>query len=177
MRRLQRITTIAAFARITQSKLTVASERGVAETFASSTYNFFGPREGSVLDSEVVFLRNDEVEEFICGSKAGSSETLRRRVHGKVVIYMLGCELSRTYDKLERAGAVAHVSLAIYNPPGLFAFSRDRWSTEAYRNRAMIMSDVSLSDVSKEVLASWKTSSMQGWRVTIAPPYLRVYEG
>eukprot|EP00614_Pseudopedinella_elastica_P005351 CAMPEP_0172602688 /NCGR_PEP_ID=MMETSP1068-20121228/22864_1 /TAXON_ID=35684 /ORGANISM="Pseudopedinella elastica, Strain CCMP716" /LENGTH=486 /DNA_ID=CAMNT_0013404127 /DNA_START=84 /DNA_END=1541 /DNA_ORIENTATION=- len=166
------------FAQHSRAEFRATSESGAVHTFASSTWVYYGPQEASLPEAEAVFLRGHEIED-LCRNRYNDGALISpARVKGKVVVSipLISCKYSKIYRVLDSAGALAYVTLRFYYPSGLLTFWHDSWSTTEFDDRLTMMLDVSIGDVGEKLVKEWETTSMQGWRVQISPPYNRVYQ-
>jgi len=146
------------------ARVTVTTPNGerLAE-LDSSRFHYYGYRASktALYDLESTFL----VGEDLC-------KPIRATVEAKIVISdqsKTTCDLEDIYGALLEAGAAAFVLVGFWGPPGLLCYMFHDWD-RPYTDGSMAMVDVSRFQLDKDIFERWRTSGMDGARLTISSP-------
>jgi len=98
-------------------------------TLTSSTFLYYGPQDGFEVTAPALYLGRMEA----CNPS-------RAKVAGKIVVSILddsACRMESTYATLSALGAVGHVNIVPWNPPGTRTFRHHSWNACEYCNSLM----------------------------------------
>ena len=98
-------------------------------TLTSSTFLYYGPQDGFGVTAPALYLGRMEA----CNPS-------RAKVAGKIVVSILddsACRMESTYAMLSALGAVGHVNIVPWNPPGTRTFRHHSWNACEYCNSLM----------------------------------------
>ena len=136
----------------------------------SSSFKYYGRklRKGESIEGTAVVLGGKN----LCAPQ-------REDVEGKVVVALRDgryCDLQKQYVRLDRAGALAFVSITGTGSPGLFCYRHGKWDMSAIESRSLVLVEVVKRAFADDQRAEFQ-ELFEGWKKEAKRGELRVAVG
>ena len=134
-----------------KGKLRILHPPSLAEAYPngirSAKWEYYGP---DYANGTVVVIEDAGLLCAVTHKTEESRERLRSLVDGKVVLAKrdldMQCPAEVSYPFLNKLGAIAFIFIAQYNTPGMFPYRHHSWKASQWKNKPMVMEDVTMRD-------------------------------